>query len=166
MSRISELLQWKKIRIVVQFAVFIAVTLMAQGILFSRFSFLGAKGLLMPAAVVGAAMYLGGVKGAVFGIFLGLFSDMIFPENTVLFTVVFPVIGFFAGFLAEFYINKSFFAYMILCLLAGFLVAVLQLLLAVVHGAELLPGLVTVLLQTLVSLPPMALWYLFFRKRM
>jgi len=163
---LNELFEWKKVRVFIQYAVYLIVTLMLQGILFSRLSILGAKGLIMPAAVVGAGMYVGGVKGAVFGIFMGVFSDIGFSENTVLFTLLFPAIGFLSGFLSEFFINKNFITYMLLAFLACFLSAGAQMLSSVVkYGAEILPALLMLLLQTLVSLLPSMLLYLPFRKR-
>ncbi|MDO4815124.1 MAG: hypothetical protein Q4A83_00775 [Bacillota bacterium] len=163
---LNDIFEWKKVRNFLQYAVYLILTMLLQGVLFSRISIFGVKGMLMPAAVVCAGMYLGGVKGAVFGIFMGVFTDMGFSENTILFTLIFPAIGFLSGFLSEFYINKNFFTYMVLGTLACAVTALAQLLVAIVSaGAELLPGLLTVLLQTLITLLPMALLYLPFRKR-
>ena len=52
------------------------LTMLLQSLLFSRLSIFGAKGFIIPGAVVAAGIYLGGVRGAVFGIFAGLFTDM------------------------------------------------------------------------------------------
>ena len=105
-----------------------------------------------------------GVMVAVIGIFLGLFTDMSFPETTVLFTVLFPMIGFGAGLASEFYINKSFFAFMIFSTAAILLTGLAQLAAALISGGtEIVAGLVTVLLQTLLSILPVMLLYLPFR---
>lgn len=163
---LNDIFEWKKVRIFLQYAVYLILTMFLQGVLFSRISIFGAKGMLMPAAVVGAGLYLGGVKGAVFGIFMGIFTDIGFSENTVLFTIIFPVLGFLSGFLAEFYINKNFFTYMVVATLATLLTAFAQMLVAIVgRGAEFFPCLLMVFLQTLVTLLPMTLLYLPFRKR-
>lgn len=163
---INNLFEWKKVRRFLEYAVYLVLTLLLQGILFSRIDILGAKGLLMPAAVVGAGMYLGGVRGAVFGIFMGLLTDMGFSDTTVLFTLLFPVIGFFSGLSAEFYINKNFMTFMIMSTAACLLTCLVQMLVVFVkYGAEFFPALLTVLLQTLLSVIPMALLYLPFRKR-
>lgn len=160
------MLEWKKVRKFLEYAVYLVLTLLLQGILFSRIDILGAKGLLMPAAVVGAGMYLGGVRGAVFGIFMGLFTDMAFSDTTVMFTILFPIIGFFSGFSAEFYIKKNFATFMVLSTVAGLITCLVQMMAAVIgHGAEFFPALLTAFLQTLVSIIPMALLYLPFRKR-
>lgn len=137
-----------------------------QSLLFSRVSIFGYRGFILPAAAVAAGIYSDGVKGAVFGLILGLFADMSFSESIVTFTVLFPIIGFAAGVASMFYINKSFFAFITFSAAAILLTALVQMLLAVlISGAELLPALVTALAQTAVSLIPAALLYLPFRHK-
>lgn len=166
LNRIIQTLEWKKVRMVLRYAVYMLLVMLLQNVLFSRISILGAKGFIIPAAAVAAGIYLGGVRGAVFGIFLGLFTDMAFSETTVLFTLLFPIIGFGAGFASEFYINKSFFAFMIFSTAAILLCGMVQLIHAMLGGAtEILPGLLTVLMQTVLSVPPVMLLYLPFRKQ-
>lgn len=163
---LTRFIEWKKIRSFLTFAVYMLAAMFLQSVLFSRLSIFGVKGFILPAAAVAAGIYLGGVRGAVFGLFLGLFTDFSFTETTVLFTLLFPVIGFASGIAADFYINKSFFAFMVFSAAAILLTGIVQLLSsAVLSGAELLPGLVTVLLQTLWSLLPAALLYLPFKNR-
>lgn len=164
LNRLIQALEWKKVRMVIQYAVYMLLVMLLQSVLFSRISIFGAKGFIIPAAAVAAGIYLGGVRGAVFGIFLGLFTDMAFSETTVLFTILFPMIGFGAGFASEFYINKSFLVFMVMSVIAVLLSGLAQYLAAVIFGgAELVQGIVTVLLQTALSIPPMALLYLPFR---
>ena len=164
LNRIFQHLEWKKLRMILEYAVYMMLVMLLQSLLFSKISILGAKGFIIPAAAVAAGIYLGGVRGAVFGIFLGLFTDMSFPETTVLFTVLFPMIGFGAGFASEFYINKSFFAFMIFSTAAILLTGLVQLAAALISGGtEIVAGLVTVLLQTLLSILPVMLLYLPFR---
>ena len=164
LNRIFQHLEWKKLRVILEYAVYMMLVMLLQSLLFSKISIFGAKGFIIPAAAVAAGIYLGGVRGAVFGIFLGLFTDMAFPETTVLFTVLFPMIGFGAGFASEFYINKSFFAFMIFSIAAILLTGLVQLAAALISGGtEIVAGLVTVLLQTLLSILPVMLLYLPFR---
>ena len=94
LNRLLEIFEWKKIRVIFKYAVYMLLVMLLQSLLFSRVSILGAKGFVIPAAAVAAGLYLGGVRGAVFGIFLGLFTDMALSETTVLFTLLFPLIGF------------------------------------------------------------------------
>ena len=163
---LNQIFEWKKVRAFLEYAVYLVLTMLLQALLFSRLSFFGAKGFIIPAAAVAAGIYLGGVKGAVFGLFLGLFTDMNFSETTVLFTILFSLIGFVSGFLSEFYINKSFTAFMILSTAAILFTGLVQLVLAIItSGAELLPGLLTVALQTLLSILPVMLLYLPFRDK-
>lgn len=162
----NRLIEWKKLRSVLTFAVYMILAMFIQSLLFSRVSIFGYRGFILPAAAVAAGIYSDGVKGAVFGLILGLFADMSFSESVVTFTVLFPIIGFAAGVASMFYINKSFFAFITFSAAAILLTALVQMLLAVIFsGAELLPALVTALAQTAVSLIPAALLYLPFRHK-
>lgn len=162
----NRLIEWKKLRGVLAFAAYMIVAMFIQSLLFSRVSIFGYRGFILPAAVVSAGIYSDGVRGAVFGLILGLFADMSFSESVVTFTVLFPIIGFAAGVASMFYINKSFFAFITFSAAAILLTALVQMLLAViVSGAEILPALITALAQTAVSLIPAALLYLPFRHK-
>ncbi len=157
-------IDFKKLRVFMEYAVYLLLAMLLQGLLFSRLSIFGVKGFVLPAAVVAAGMYLGGVRGAVFGICLGLVTDMSYTESSFMYTIVFALIGFGAGFASEFYINKSFLVFMVMSVIAVLLSGLAQYLAAVIFGgAELVQGIVTVLLQTALSIPPMALLYLPFR---
>lgn len=157
-------IDFKKLRVFLEYAVYLLLAMLLQGLLFSRLSIFGVKGFVLPAAVVAAGMFLGGVRGAVFGICLGLVTDMSYTESSFMYTIVFALIGFGAGFASEFYINKSFLVFMVMSVIAVLLSGLVQYLAAVIFGgAELVQGIVTVLLQTALSIPPMALLYLPFR---
>lgn len=161
---LSRFFEWKKVRVVLEYAVYIMLAMILQSLLFSRFSFFGVKGFILPAAAVAVGMYRGGVRGTVFGLFLGIFADMAFSETTILFTLLFPIIGFLFGFAADFYINKSFFAFMVFTVFALFVTAFMQLLSAsIISGAEFFNGILTAVGQTLVSIIPSALLYFPFR---
>ena len=162
----NRLIEWKKLRGVLTFAAYMIFAMFIQSLLFSRVSIFGYRGFILPAAAVAAGIYSVGVRGAVFGLILGLFADMSFSESVVTFTVLFPIIGFAAGVASMFYINKSFFAFITFSAAAILLTALVQMLLAViVSGAEILPALITALAQTAVSLIPAALLYLPFRHK-
>ena len=159
-------LKWEKVRVVLEYAVYLILTMMLQSLLFSKVSILGVKGFILPAAAVAAGMYLGGVRGAVFGLCLGIFTDIGFTDSTVLYTVLFAFIGFAVGFAAEFYLNSSFFAFMVFSAIAMLISGFAQLLCAMIlHGAGLFSGLWVMLLQTLVSIIPAMLLYLPFKNR-
>lgn len=157
-------IDFKKLRVFLEYAVYLLLAMLLQGLLFSRLSIFGVKGFVLPAAVVAAGMFLGGMRGAVFGICLGLVTDMSYTESSFMYTIVFALIGFGAGFASEFYINKSFLVFMVMSVIAVLLSGLAQYLAAVIFGgAELVQGIVTVVLQTALSIPPMALLYLPFR---
>ena len=157
-------IDFKKLRVFLEYAVYLLLAMLLQGLLFSRLSIFGVKGFVLPAAVVAAGMFLGGMRGAVFGICLGLVTDMSYTESSFMYTIVFALIGFGAGFASEFYINKSFLVFMVMSVIAVLLSGLAQYLAAVIFGgAEFVQGIVTVLLQTALSIPPMALLYLPFR---
>lgn len=163
---LNKFLKREQIRGFVVYALYLILTILLQSLLFSRLEIFGVKGFILPAAVVCAGMYLGGVKGTVFGICLGILADMSFTDSTVLYTVLFSVIGFACGFLAEYYLNNSFFAFLLFGTAAMLLTGLAQFALAFfLYRAEVFRGLLTVLLQTLVSIPPAMLLYLPFRHR-
>lgn len=163
---LDRLIEWKKLRSILTFAAYIILVMFVQSLLFSRVSIFGYRGLILPAAAVAAGIYTDGVRGAVFGLFLGAFADMSFFENVILFTVLFPIIGFASGIASMFYINKSFFAFFVFSSASLLVTALAQALATVIlSGAELFPALFTALMQTLVSLLPAALLYLPFRHK-
>ena len=87
-------------------------TLMIQNLLMPHLTILKVRPLIIPAAAVAVGMFEGGTYGAIFGLFLGFFADMSFAENTVLFLVIMGVLGFAAGFAADFYLNRTFIPFM------------------------------------------------------
>lgn len=161
---LNRLMDLGKMRVFLEYAVYLLLAMLLQSLLFSRLSIFGVKGFILPAAAVAAGMFLGGVRGAVFGICLGLLTDLSFTDSTFMYTLVFSILGFGAGFASEFYINKSFFVFMVMSIAAVLLTGLVQFLSAAIFsGAELLPGLKTVLLQTVLSIPPVMLLYLPFK---
>lgn len=108
LNRLIQALEWKKVRMVIQYAVYMLLVMLLQSVLFSRISIFGAKGFIIPAAAVAAGIYLGGVRGAVFRNFPRTFTDMAFSETTVLFTILFPMIGFGAALPRSFISTKAF----------------------------------------------------------
>ena len=64
LNRLFQILEWKKVRVVFQYAVYMLLVMLLQSLLFSRVSIFGAKGFIIPAAAVAAGIYLGGVRVA------------------------------------------------------------------------------------------------------
>ncbi len=155
-----DLINWDKLRRAILYGLLIAAALILQTMIFSRVTVLGVRAMFLPLAAVAIGMFEGASWGGAFGLILGLFGDMTYTENTVLFTILFPCIGFFSGVLAEFLVNRRFFSYFFVCLGALALTAACQAFRPLIfHNAEILPLLRTALLQILWSVPFTPLLY-------
>ena len=148
------------IKKILRYALYLVLSLIVQNMLFARIKIFGVSPFWLPAVVVGVAMFEGAVDGGIFGLILGIFADMAFAENVILFTVFFPVLAFVAGFLSQFYINRRFFAFMGLALVAELAAAVVQMLSTFIGDAWSVELIKTALLQTAISLPFSAFTYL------
>lgn len=143
-----------------RYALYIFLSLLAQTMVLNRVRILGVCPLVLPAVVVALGMFSGPSRGALFSLALGFFADMAFVENEVTFTLLFPLLAFGAGFLAQFYVNRRFFAYMGTSLLALLITGLMQMLLVMAKDAFSSVMLVTVALQTLWSFPLAPLAYI------
>ena len=90
---------------------------------------------------------------------MGFFADMAFIENTTTFTILFPALAFASGFVAQFFINRRFFAYMGAAFVGLLATGIVQMLKTSALDAFAPVMLVTVFLQTLWSMPPAVLAY-------
>ena len=150
--------EWKQ---VLRNALYIFLCLLVQTMLLARFRIAGICPYALPAAAVALGMFEGPIGGVLYSLVLGYFADMAFVENTVLFTLLFPALAFAAGFIAQFFINRCFFAYMGAALLGLAITAMGQMLHTSTMDGFSGAMLSTVLLQTLWSLPLAALAYIF-----
>ena len=155
----KELLRKINPRRLMWYAVFLLLTLVLQNMVFPQIRPLGVCPMVLPAAVVAVGMFEGASWGAIFGLALGIFADMDYVENTVMFTLLLPALAFFAGFVSQFFINRRFFAYMGAAFAACLITAAVQMLGTAASDGWSASMLVTVALQTLWSLPPAVLVY-------
>ena len=107
-----------KFKRVLQYALFLFLALIAQNTFLTQARIAGICPMVLPAVAVAAGMFEGGTWGALISLVLGIFADMAFVENTVLFTVLFPALAFASGFVSQFFINRRFFAFMGVALIA------------------------------------------------
>ena len=94
----------------------------------------------------------------VFGLVMGFLADISY-DNTALFTALFPALGFFSGVLSRWYVNRRFFAYMLVSTLAGAVTAFFQMLGLLLRGHDFGPMLFTAVVQLVWSLPMAAALY-------
>lgn len=156
MKEIIEKINFKRI---LQYWLFMFLALIVQNMLFTQLRPLGVCPMVLPAVAVAVGMFEGAVWGAVFSLIMGYFADMAFIENTITFTVLFPALSFATGFVAQFFINRRFFAYMGATLIALLVTGIVQMLKTAAMDAWAGSMITTVILQTLWSMPPAALAY-------
>ncbi len=122
---IFDLINFKTIRRLFLYTGYIFLCFLAQELIFSRIEIFGVNPGILPAAIVAVSVFEGGIRGGVFGLLLGMLGDISYG-NTVLFTVIFPFIGFLAGAVSEFYTPKSYFGFLYLTLGGLFVTAFAQ----------------------------------------
>lgn len=156
---LKEIFSARNVKRLLQYALYMFLSLVAQNMLFTELRPLGVCPMVLPAVAVAVGMFEGATWGAVFSLIMGIFADMAFIENTITFTVLFPALSFVTGFIAQFFINRRFFAYMGATLIALITTGVVQMLKTAALDTWSATMLVTVLLQTLWSLPFAVLAY-------
>ena len=144
---------WLKARRGVLYGLYLVGALLVQNVILSHLPLFGVRVMFLPALVVAAGLFEGGWGGGLFGLAAGILSDLFFGSQSVLFTVLFPVIGFASGFLGDFFLNKRLFTYCIMGAAALFLAAFAQMFSLLFYKGQSSAALwVTALVQTLWSL--------------
>ena len=155
---LRDLINLEKIRRVLLYLAYIFVAQFFQDTFFSAIPLFGVKMFFMPAVVVAIGAFEGGVWGAALGLVTGFLTDISYG-NVALFTVLFPLLGFFSGVFTRWFVNASLFAYLIMCLVAFAVTAAAQMLELLLTGNALLPMLRTAIIPTLWSMPMAAARY-------
>ncbi len=152
---------WSKINLrrVLLYGLYLFLALVFQTMVLTYIRPLGVCPFVLPAAAVAVGMFEGGTWGAVFGLVLGIFTDMVYVESTVTYTLLFPALAFATGFVSQFFINRRFFGFLLAAAGALLITALVQMLKVWAADSGSLSMLGTVVLQTLWSLPPAALAY-------
>lgn len=156
---VKDFFSAKNIKRLLKYALYMFLTLITQNMLFTQIRPLGVCPLVLPAVAVAVGMFEGATFGAVFSLIMGFFADMAFIENTTTFTILFPALAFASGFVAQFFINRRFFAYMGAAFVGLLATGIVQMLKTSAMDAFAPVMLVTVFLQTLWSMPPAVLAY-------
>ena len=113
-----DLINLSKLRRAIVYALLFLVLFVLQDLLVSHITVLGVHALLIPAAVIAVGLFDGGAWGGFIGLAAGYFCDLGYSDQTVLFTVLFPAIGFFCGVLGKYFLRKGFVSYLVLTLAA------------------------------------------------
>lgn len=142
-----------------KYLLFMFLSLAAQNMLIGQIRIVGTAPMVLPAAAVAMGMFKGATLGPIFSLMMGIFADMSFVENTIGFTLLFPALSFAAAFVAQFFVNRRFFAFMGLSFLALLITALFQMIKTIAADSFSVDMIATVVIQTLISLPFSALAY-------
>ena len=145
---------------VLRYALFMFLSLLAQTMVLNRVRILGVCPMVLPAVAVAVGMFEGATWGSLFSLVMGIFADMAFIENTVVFTLLFPALAFVSGFISQFFINRRFVAFMGAAIAALLVTGLVQMLHTAAKDVFALSMISTALLQTLWSIPFAVLAYL------
>ena len=149
-----ELIDFKKVRKALWYILCVIISISLQNLLFARVEIFGAKAFFVPVIVIAIGVFEGAVWGASLGILAGYLCDLTVLDSTVMYLVLFAAMGFAAGFLTEFVINRRFFSCFVLSLSALIITAFCQIIpLWVFKSTPLGSIMPTFLLQILWSCP-------------
>ncbi len=155
-----DLFHTKKLRLALIYIAFLILVQFLQDTVLARLAVFGVKTLFIPAAITAVGFHEGGFRGGLYGLLSGILCDMTYAENTVLFTLLFPLLGFGSGLAADFALNRSYVAYMFTAFICLLLTGCAQMLrVLVLQPAALFHCLFVVAAQAVVSMPVAALLY-------
>lgn len=117
---------WNRIRRSVLFVLILILFQLLQDVVISHVPLWGVKALFIPALIIAVGHFEGGWRGGLFGLAAGLLQDLTGTDISLFFTLLYPLMGFCAGFFIEFFLNRHFYVYCVFALGALFLTAFLQ----------------------------------------
>lgn len=113
-----DLIDFSKLRRAVVYGLLLLLVFAVQKLFLSCIPLFGVHPLVIPAVVVAIALFDGGLWGGFMGLVAGYFLDMGYTEHTVLFTILLPSIGFFAGVLGKYLLHRGFLSFLSLFIAA------------------------------------------------
>ncbi len=112
-----DLIDLSKVRRTIIYGFFLALVFILQDLIVFHVPLLGVRPMLIPAAVTAIGLFEGGVWGGALGLAAGYFADRDCANYVVLYTVLLPTVGFFAGVLGKYMLHKGFVSFLVLTLL-------------------------------------------------
>ena len=151
---ILDLIDLGKVRKAILYLFLITAALWLQLGFFTRIAPLGVRPFFLPAVAVAIGLWENGVWGGVLGMLTGLLCDEVMIESAVTYLILFALLGFSAGILGQFFINRRFFACFLASAASIAIVAGVQVVpVWIFKGADLRDVLPVMGLQILWSLP-------------
>lgn len=138
----------------IYYGIYMMVALIFQNMVFTKIRPVGVCPMVLPSVAVAVGMFESPMWGGVFSLIMGIFADMAYVENTVMFTVLFPALAFGASFVSRFFINKRFVGYMGIALMASFVTAAVQMLRVIATDGFAPVMLLVIIIQTVWSMVP------------
>ena len=155
-----DLFHTKKLRLALIYVMVLILVQFMQDTVLARFAIFGVKTMFIPAAITAVGFHEGGWRGGLYGLLSGILCDMTYSENTVLFTVLFPALGFASGLAADFMLNRSYLAYLFAAAVSLLVTGCVQMMQVLVRQpGALFYCLLVVVGQMLISMPIAALLY-------
>ncbi|MBR5382045.1 MAG: hypothetical protein IK136_05435 [Oscillospiraceae bacterium] len=105
----------KRLTALLLYVPLLLIAYLLQDTVFSELPIGGARPLILPVAVVGAAMFGGRLRGGVFGLCAGILCDVSLCRPAVLFTLLLTLAGIAIGALFETVLARGFLSFVLCC---------------------------------------------------
>lgn len=150
----ADLINKDKVHRALWCALYMAVTLLLQNTVFAHIALFGVHAMFVPRSSWRSACSRAARGARCSASSRAILAAMGYPGTGMLFAVLFAVIGFGAGMLADYLINNSLLPFLVTCLAAFLLTAFCQMFrLWIFHGASFWRLLAVALGQSVFSLP-------------